>query len=303
MILISIVICTHHRPDDLQRALAGFRATHAGTRSPYEIIVVENGEQSRVTRDAVAAHRDAMPIRYCNEPALGLSRARNLGLSEARGRAVAFIDDDAVPSPGWVDVHAYAYEHEDVVAAGGPVRLQWQSERPAWLSDQALQFFSHLDQGDQAHRFDTSQAPVGTNMSLRRSAALLAGGFDPRLGRRGRRLISCEESLVFHRLRSQGDIVYLPSAAVDHYVSAARLNRRWLLRRQYAQGQSELLLQQLTGLGDSRLLVQQVSRTLSRLSAAGKHTVRGRYNLWDDVQIAALELGRLSFALLPRSRR
>src|SRR3989440_421010 len=41
-------------------------------------------------------------VRYLPEPQRGLSRARNAALAAARGKIIAFVDDDVVVDPGWL---------------------------------------------------------------------------------------------------------------------------------------------------------------------------------------------------------
>jgi hypothetical protein len=74
-------------------------------------------------------------------------------------------------------------------------------------------------------------------MSVRRTAALAVGGYDPRLGRRGAKLLSSEEPDLTRRLKAAGwAIRYEPEAAVVQQVLPERLEKRWLMRRSWAQG-------------------------------------------------------------------
>ena len=50
-----------------------------------------------------------------------VARSRNVGVKVAAGDILAFIDDDAVPEPDWLEQLAGAYEDPRVSAAGGPV--------------------------------------------------------------------------------------------------------------------------------------------------------------------------------------
>ena len=89
-----------------------------------------------------------------------------------------------------------------------------------------------------------NEYPRGANLALRRSVFGRYGSFHPRLGRRGRRLLSCEETELCLRIeRGGGRIVFVPGAAVDHAVGTARLTRSWLERRFFSQGESEALLE------------------------------------------------------------
>jgi hypothetical protein len=108
------------------------------------------------------------------------------------------------------------------------------SERPP--TDHAL------DKGD-AGPFPGDHGPYGTNMSVRRTAALDVGGYDPRLGRRGGALLSAEEPAMTRRLVAAGwSVLYAPEAAVVQQVLPERLSPRWLLRRGFAQGMSNARL-------------------------------------------------------------
>jgi cellulose synthase/poly-beta-1,6-N-acetylglucosamine synthase-like glycosyltransferase len=50
----------------------------------------------------------------------GPSEKRNLGIKEAKGEIVAFLDDDTFPPQGWLKKVAKNFEDEDIAAVGGP---------------------------------------------------------------------------------------------------------------------------------------------------------------------------------------
>jgi glycosyltransferase involved in cell wall biosynthesis len=238
----SIVVCTRNRADRLGRCLASLGdqvVTGGGAR--IEVVVVDNGSTDGTA--AVAGRwcgDDPDHRRLVHEPVPGLSRARNRGTASARGDVVLFIDDDAEAPPGWAAAHLVAYRRDPaVVGVGGPVVLRWPDGRPGWLAPRLEHWFSALDHGDVAVAFPPPHGPYGTNMSLRRDALEAAGGFDDRLGRRGRSLLSSEEADLFERVWAAGGAVaYEPAALVLHSVTADRLSRRWVLRRGWAQGRS-----------------------------------------------------------------
>jgi glycosyltransferase involved in cell wall biosynthesis len=90
MSFVSIIIPTHDRPEMLAEALASVRAQ---TFTDYEIVVVSNGEHHQQQRlsAAVAATFDA---RYFELETGNVSAARNFGIEKARGKWIAFLDDD-----------------------------------------------------------------------------------------------------------------------------------------------------------------------------------------------------------------
>lgn len=88
--LVTAVITTYNRPQLVRRAI---RSVVAQTYEPLEIIVVEDGSDSGV--EAWLQDEGLSHIRYVRyEENKGLAAARNTGLRLARGKYVAFLDDD-----------------------------------------------------------------------------------------------------------------------------------------------------------------------------------------------------------------
>ncbi len=243
---ISVVVCTLNRAASLERTLESLSGQSLGPEQ-YETLVVDNGSVDR-TREVVLRRMEGLPhLRYIHEPRQGLSWARNRGLHEAAGEFVAFLDDDAQASGGWLAAIQAAWSApERIGAVGGKVELRWPERRPAWLPRSLEGYFSGFDLGSEA-RFITSRPYLfGTNMAVRRDLALAVGGFSPRLGRKGSGLGSHEETEFFDRLRRLGvQIYYQPRAVVYHQVLPERVSRRWLLRRVFAEGRSRMALHRM----------------------------------------------------------
>lgn len=89
----TVVIPTHKRPETLTQALASVTAqSHQGS----QIIVVDDADDAE-TRAVVL---DFPNVEYVvNHQARGGSAARNLGVANARGRWIAFLDDDDIWLP------------------------------------------------------------------------------------------------------------------------------------------------------------------------------------------------------------
>jgi GT2 family glycosyltransferase len=221
----------------------------------YDIVVVDNGSTDGtagfLARWATEGdRRQVRPVRrVVTEPVAGLSRARNAGIAAAGGDIVLFLDDDALAPRGWIDAHLGVYCNSPATAAaGGPVMLTWPEGRPAWLTPRLEHWFSALDHGDRAGPFPQDHGPYGTNMSLRRDVLAEVGGFAEQLGRRRGSLLSSEEAELWRRLWAAGhEITYDPATLLLHRVAAARISRRWLLRRGWGQGRSNARLRVLTG--------------------------------------------------------
>lgn len=233
----TIAVCTRNRAATLRQCLASL-ATQVAEPGQIEVLVVDNGSTDgtdALLRDWVAGGEGRRSLHH---PEVGLSSARNAALAASDADVVLFVDDDALTPATWAWGHLAAYASDERVGSvGGPVGLTWPAGRPEWISDGVLQWFSALELGDDTGPFPTEHGPYGTNMSVWRTAALAAGGYDRRLGRTGIRLLSGEEPDLTRRLRAAGwQVLYVPEAAVVQQVLPERLDRRWLLRRGFAQG-------------------------------------------------------------------
>ena len=209
---MSVIVSTLDRADWLDRALSGL----AYQRHPaFEIIVVV-GPCSDHTDEMVGRHGGHIRTAGC--PVANLSVSRNIGISLARGEFVAFLDDDAVPEPDWLQRLQAPYADPAVGGVGGYIRdatgLDYQCRvmvcdrfgRSAEVGDIRQ---ARLDPpGPSADRF---LSLTGTNSSFRRSALLAVGGFDEayayfldetdvclRMVEAGWRLVIAPEAQVHH---------------------------------------------------------------------------------------------------------
>jgi cellulose synthase/poly-beta-1,6-N-acetylglucosamine synthase-like glycosyltransferase len=173
------------------------------------VIVVDNSSGDEATR-AVAVSSGA---RYVVEPRRGVSRARNSGAQVATSDVVAYVDDDAVPDPGWLAALLTEFCDPRVAAVtgrileiastevifGGPTRLTFDRGRDDWFE-----------------RASFGGVGQGSNLAIRRSALVSWAGFDERLGA-GTRLLGAEEHHAFFSLIDRGHrVVYTPAASVYH---------------------------------------------------------------------------------------
>lgn len=131
---ISAIICTHNRDHYLGAAIDSLLSQNFV--NGFEVVVVDNGSKDNTKQ--VVEQRLAHPrLKYIYEPVLGLSVARNTGAKAASGEILAYLDDDAVASPCWLQVLYGAYQSNSKLAiAGGKVTLLWpeQTLPPRWLS-------------------------------------------------------------------------------------------------------------------------------------------------------------------------
>jgi GT2 family glycosyltransferase len=224
---VSVAIPTANRPQALRRCVA---ALLAGERRPAEIVIVDqSGEPTPRALDPT--HAGPVPIRHVVDRRRGLSAARNLGLDRAASPIVAFIDDDCVPSRGWVAaIQSTFLEWPAVVCVTGPV-LPLGAERPG-------RYAVSSRTGTVERSFSGDVAPwlVGTggNMAVRRDALGDGGLFDTRLGSGSAGRAGEDIDALRRMLRSGHQIRYAPAAVVLH--ERQSLRRRLRSRFGYGHG-------------------------------------------------------------------
>ena len=115
---ISIVIPTYARPVQLAACLDALIAMRTDGLA-FEVIVVNDGGPGTI-ESVVTARRDRLPLRLLTQPQRrGPGGARNAGAAVARGRFIAFVDDDCRPSPTWLQVLLQHLEtHPDALLGG-----------------------------------------------------------------------------------------------------------------------------------------------------------------------------------------
>lgn len=233
--IINVVICTYSRYDLLDQAIASVLAQNFSP-GDYQVTIIDNSPDAARSREMSHRWRATPNLLWHHSPVPGLSRARNLGLEATTTPLVAFIDDDATATEGWLSHLVAAFEQlgPRAHAIGGRVRLRFEGARPAWLSDGMLSYLSACDLGEETRFIRPEEWVVGANLSYRTAAVKQAGGFSVALGRvgGGAALMSNDETEIRDRITARGGLTgYCPGAEVDHVVFANRLRQSWFRKR------------------------------------------------------------------------
>ena len=112
--LFSVIITTYNRRDVLPRAMASVLGQTCGA---FELLVIDNGSTDD-TGWVVERFNDPRIIYLRNpEPSSSCDAPRNLGIQQARGTWVAFLDDDDIWYPERLEKVRRAFEEGAGVAA------------------------------------------------------------------------------------------------------------------------------------------------------------------------------------------
>lgn len=252
----SIIICayTEERWDELNAAVESVRRQ---TVLPLEIILVIDHNPAlfaRVNETFAAGSTSGQPVAPAiqvveNRQARGLSGARNTGIAVARGDILAFMDEDAVAEPDWLEWLLSGYAEPRVLGVGGVILPWWLEGQPGWFPEEFNWVVGCTYRG-----MPETRAPlrnlIGANMSFRREVFERVGGFVNGMGRIGTLPVGCEETELCIRAAQQtprGIFLYEPRAVVHHRVPPARARWQYFFRRCYSEGISKALVTRLVG--------------------------------------------------------
>lgn len=115
--LYSVVVPTRDRPSQLARCL-GALAEQEYPDGGFEVIVVDDGGKAPLD-SWTSRFSKRLDLTVLRQPNRGPSTARNHGAESARGRFVAFTDDDVESDPGWLAAFAAAHRRRPGDALGG----------------------------------------------------------------------------------------------------------------------------------------------------------------------------------------
>jgi len=220
---ISVIVCTYN--GSRKWLLECFRHLEKIDYPNYEVIVVDDGSTDRFT-DCARDYGFRL-IRILNS---GLGNARNIGLFEATGEIVAYIDDDAYPDPDWLKYLATTFLHSGFVAVGGP---NLPPCGDGWVADCVAN-----SPGGPIHVMLTDREAEhipGCNMAYRKLALLEVGGFDERFRVAGDDVDAC-----WNLQKRNWKLGFSPAAVVWHH---RRNSVRTYLKQQRGYGRAEALLE------------------------------------------------------------
>jgi glycosyltransferase involved in cell wall biosynthesis len=239
MMRLTVAVCTWNRSALLEQTLASLSRVSVPSDVSWECLVVAN-QCTDETTSVVAAAGERLPIQLVHEPRLGLSYARNTAVGTATGDYIIWIDDDVLVDPEWLTEYAAAMRaHPELAFFGGPIRPWFPTPPPPWLAaalPSVGNALSLLDYGSEPLALEGDRLPFGANFAIRTDFQR-RHPYNPLLGRRGTMLRSGEETAVLARVLAEGGRgLWVPRAALRHFVSEERQTRRYLRRYYFHNG-------------------------------------------------------------------
>ena len=256
---ISIVVCTQNRAAMLRGALASLYdlATNGFT---YEIVVIDNASTDDTPRViAEAAQASANPLRGIHEPEKGIVPARNRGIREARGKWIAFFDDDQLADRRWLAELNGGARQKQCRVVGGSVHLTFPGGCERQLAPNVRMLLGEARLGDQPLAYGGRLTPGCGNLMVERGVFDEVGIFQWVLHGRG------EDTDLFRRIEQAGIAAwYMPGAIVHHVTPAERLADDYLLKLSRKMGEG-VALRQAAALGRFRFGLLWLAKALRLL--------------------------------------
>lgn len=189
---VSVIIPTYERPRLLKRLLHRLSKT---SFRPFEVIVVD---QSAVPLQ-VEEYKKKLNLQYHHVSFRGAAVARNYGASIAKGKIIAFTDDDCIPAKNWLELAFHCFENQDIIGLEGRIHPEKHKTNPS-----KFRIVSNI--GRENIAFMTA------NLFVKRKHFIQLSGFDERFNQPHFR----EDTDFGWRLQKMGSVVFSDEVKVLH---------------------------------------------------------------------------------------
>lgn len=283
---VSVVLPTYRRPDLVERALGTVRDQ---TYGDWELLVIDDngaGSEAQVATEAVVAKLAAIDPRvaYRAHPRnRGACAARNTGIEAARGRYVAFLDDDDAWRPEKLARQVACFEAADpttTLVYGGLEVVEADGRRRAVPADGSAH---------QPRALLLTNGIGTTSLVLCRREALLAvGGFDEELP-------AMQDYDLYLRLADRGPFACVPEPLVDKHRHAGATIGKDL--QAIARANERFYLKHRARFVDDPVVHHQRLRWFGEQLLRAERWREGRRRLWQAWRVHPRSVGTLALAL------
>jgi len=200
---VSIVVATRNRAKELIECVASLLKQDYEN---FEIIIIDDASDINHVKTFMNYVLSLSPISKCIKyyrlkTHRGLSYCRNVGVLIARGKIIAFIDDDAIADRSWLSSLLNMFHDDKVAGVNGRIIPKTTKLR--------RYRYSSYDQGEQV-----KEIPFifqGGNCAFRKDLLLQIGLFDSKI------TFGHEERELSFRLKQMGfKFLYNPDAVIYH---------------------------------------------------------------------------------------
>lgn len=249
------------------------------TVPPREIIVAVDRNP-----ELVSLVRTELPsvIVIPNSEHPGAGGARNSGAAVATGDFLAFLDDDAVPAPDWIERIEECFVQGGAMGVGGFIEPWWLEKQPAWFPDEFGWVVGCSYKGLPTARARVRNV-IAANMAISRAVFDSVGGFRQGFGKQGAHSEPEETDLCIRTGHQWPELtwIYDPAIRVRHRVPSSRGRFRYFVGRCFNEGTGKAALASLVGKDEAlseetgyvrKVLPRGIAAELRKFFAAGDGT-------------------------------
>ena len=213
----------------LEKCLSSLLPHVSASKHSDKLVIVENDDSPHCKSlvDGLAARYPDIDLTYVLETDIGIPQARNRAMDVALAQQVdwlAFIDDDEIVEPGWLEAMRTAADSMGADALHGPTISKMPAKLPIWITPPK---FRNKRRGQQLET-------AGTNNTMIRMDWLRHKGTDLRFDGSFRFSGGSDIDFFFRMSRAGGRITWVDDAIVSELMSLGRLAIYWQLRRAYS---------------------------------------------------------------------
>ncbi|MGH9928812.1 MAG: glycosyltransferase [Pyrinomonadaceae bacterium] len=219
----SIVVPTYNRPEKLISFLRALVLMDY-PRDRFEVIVVDDGGRTTLGPE-VAAFKNDLNIVLLSAAHGGPAKARQTGIDIARGRFLAFTDDDCAPDVNWLNTLETVFNESPDAAVGGQTINALKDNPYSSASQLLITYLYRFYNADPNH----ARYFATNNLALPAEHFRAMGGLDLTWSISGGE----DRDLCERWLRKGYPMTYVPEALIYH---AHELTFRSFLRQHFNYG-------------------------------------------------------------------
>ncbi len=224
----SICIATYKRPDLLKECLSSIAQLELRNDLQVEIVLVDNDKaQSAKSIFEWFKQAHTLPVRYCVQEKQSISHARNMAIQNAKGKLIAFIDDDETADKEWLALLIETQKEYKADAVFGNVITWFESTTPPWIQGLFIYERKIPPTGTIAESVRTTNAIVDAKWFSKKGYQ-----FDAEYG-----ITGGSDTKLFETMRiNNAKLINCREAKTYEYCPPNRTKFKWLLKRSFRGG-------------------------------------------------------------------
>jgi succinoglycan biosynthesis protein ExoM len=228
--LVAVCVATYKRPRYLSDLLSSIAEVEIDGYSAH--LIVADNDPDETAREVVESYaaRFPIPVTYTVETERGIAFARNRLVRTAHdleASYVAFVDDDQIVEPTWLQALINAANEWQVEAVVGYWRPRFETGVPNWILESRFWDRPYRRSGYPAVNFGTNNILIKLNPMLE-----VPGPFDVSL-----QLIGGEDTIFFDQFLKKGNRAFwCEDSLVYERIPVSRANAKWMTQRMYRIG-------------------------------------------------------------------